>query len=48
MRDRKRTWIAIAIIIAILLIGYWVFFSPEVRNDVQQQSKDVIEDLTLD
>lgn len=48
MKEKNRTWIVIAIIIAVLLLGYWIFFSPEVKDTVEQQSKEVIEDLTID
>lgn len=48
MKEKNRTWIIIAIIIAVLLLGYWVLFSPRVEKDVNQQSKEVIEDLTID
>ncbi len=48
MKEKNRTWIIIAIIIAVLLLGYWVLPSPRVEKDVNQQSKEVIEDLTID
>lgn len=48
MKEKNRTWILIAIVIAVLLIGYWVLSSPKVEQDVNQQSKEVIEDLTID
>lgn len=47
MKEISRTWIVVAIIIAVLLLGYWLFFSPEVKNAVEQQSHEVIEDLTV-
>ena len=47
MKEKNRTWIIVAIIIAVLL-GYWVLSSPRVEKDVNQQSKEVIEDLTID
>ena len=48
MKEKNRTWIIIAIIIAVLLLGYWVLSSPRVEKDVNHQSKEVIEDLTID
>lgn len=48
MKEKNRTWIIVAIIIAVLLLGYWVLLSPRVEKDVNQQSKEVIEDLTID
>ena len=45
MKEKNRTWIIIAIIIAVLLLGYWVLSSPRVEKDVNQQSKEVIETL---
>lgn len=48
MKEKNRTWIIIAIIIAVLLLGYWGLSSPRVEKDVNQQSKEVIEDLTID
>ena len=47
MKEKNRTWIIVAIIIAVLLLGYWVLSSPRVEKDVHQQSKEVIEDLTI-
>ena len=47
MKEKNRTWIIVAIIIAVLLLGYWVLSSPRVEKDVNQQSKEVIEDLTI-
>lgn len=32
----------------IALIGYWILSSPRIEKDVNQQSKEVIEDLTID
>ena len=48
MKEKNRTWIIVAIIIAVLLLGYWFLSSPRVEKDVNQQSKEVIEDLTID
>lgn len=48
MKEKNRTWILIAIVIAVLLLGYWVLSSPKVEQDVNQQSNEVIEDLTID
>lgn len=48
MKEKNKTWIVIAIIIAVLLLGYWIFFSPEVKGVVEKQSQEVIEDLTID
>ena len=48
MKEKNRTWIIVAIIIAVLLLGYWVLSSPRAEKDVNQQSKEVIEDLTID
>lgn len=48
MKEKNRTWIIVAIIIAVLLLGYWVLSSPRVEKDVNQQSKEAIEDLTID
>lgn len=48
MKEKNRTWILITIVVAVLLLGYWVLSSPRVEQDVNQQSKEVIEDLTID
>ena len=49
MNKKKVKWMPYkAIIIAVLLLGYWVLSSPRVEKDVNQQSKEVIEDLTID
>ena len=48
MKEKNRIWVIFAIIIAVLLIGYWILSSPRIEKDVNQQSKEVIEDLTID
>ena len=48
MKETNRIWVIFAIIIAVLLIGYWILSSPRIEKDVNQQSKEVIEDLTID
>ena len=48
MKEKNRTWIIVAIIIAVLLLGYWVLSSPRVEKDVNKPSKEDIEDLTID
>ena len=47
MKDKSRIWTIIAAIVAILLLGYWIFFTQKVDNAVQQQSEEVIEDLEI-
>ena len=47
MKEKNRTWIIIAIIIAVLLLGYWVLSSPRVESDGNLQSTEVIEDLSI-
>ena len=48
MKEKNRIWVIFAIIMAVLLIGYWILSSPRIEKDVNQQSKEVIEDLTID
>ena len=48
MKEKNRIWVIFAIIIAVLLIGYLILSSPRIEKDVNQQSKEVIEDLTID
>lgn len=47
MKDKSRIWTVVAIIVAILLLGYWIFFTERVDNAVDQQGEEVIEDLMI-
>lgn len=47
MKDKSRIWTVVAVIVAILLLGYWIFFTKEVENTVDQQGEEVIEDLDI-
>ena len=47
MKDKSRIWTIVAVIVAILLLGYWIFFTKKVDNAVQQQGQEVIEDLEI-
>ena len=48
MKEKNSVWIIFAIILAILLLGYWILSSPRTEKDVNHQSKEVIQDLTID
>lgn len=48
MKEKSKLWIVIAILLVLLLVGYWVMSSPKVEQKVDQQSETVIKDLTLD
>lgn len=47
MKDKSRIWTIVAIIVAILLLGYWIFFTKKIDNAVDQQGEEVIEDLEI-
>ena len=47
MKDKSRIWTIVAVIVAILLLGYWIFFTKKIDNAVDQQGEEVIEDLEI-
>lgn len=48
MESRKRTWTVGIIIAAIIIFGLILFCNRGVDRNIDQQGKDVIEDLTID
>lgn len=46
-KSSSRVWTTIAIIVAIFLLGYWIFFTKKVENAVDRQGEEVIEDLDI-
>lgn len=46
-KNSSRVWTTIAIIVAIFLLGYWIFFTKKVENAVDQQGEEVIENLSI-
>lgn len=48
MKNKKNVWLILGIIIAILLLSYWLIFSPRAESRIDRQGQDVIEDLTID
>lgn len=48
MKEKKNVWLIIGIIAAILLLSYWLVFSPNAEKRIDQQGKEVINDLTID
>ncbi len=47
MKDKSRIWTIVAVIVAILLLGYWLFFTKKVDDAVDRQGEEVIEDLEI-
>lgn len=47
MKDKNTIWTVVSVIVALLLLGYWIFFTKKVENAVDQQSEEVIEDLEI-
>lgn len=47
MKDKSRIWTIVAVIVAILLLGYWLFFTKKVDDAVDRQGEEVIEDLQI-
>lgn len=47
MKEKSKIWIIIAAVIAISLLGYWILSSPRVEKDVNEQAKEVINDLSI-
>lgn len=47
MKDKSRIWTIVAVIVAILLLGYWIFFTKRVDNAIDRQGEEVIEDLEI-
>lgn len=48
MKNKKNLWLLVGIIIAIILLSYWLLLSPRAENRIDRQGQDVIEDLTID
>lgn len=48
MKDKSKTWVVAIIVVAALLLVYWIFDSPEVTSVINEQSKDTINGLTLE
>lgn len=46
MKDRSRIWTIVAVIVAIFLVGYWIFFTNRIENIAGQQENEVIMDLS--
>lgn len=48
MKEKKNVWLIIGIIAAILLLSYWLVFSPSAEKKIDQQGQEIINDLSID